>query len=128
MLKRENPEVLKKIQPIEGDCTMLKLGMSPDSMERMKDVQFVFHAAASVRFDDPLKDAILINTRSTREVLDWAKTLRKLRAVVHVSTTYCNPELMHVEEKIYPPKMDWREAIRLAEMFDNALLETVKEK
>uniref|UniRef100_A0A182HXK5 Fatty acyl-CoA reductase n=1 Tax=Anopheles arabiensis TaxID=7173 RepID=A0A182HXK5_ANOAR len=128
MLKRENPEVLKKIQPIEGDCTMLKLGMSHESMERMKDVQFVFHAAASVRFDDPLKDAILINTRSTREVLDWAKTLRKLRAVVHVSTTYCNPELMHVEEKIYPPKMDWREAIRMAEMFDNALLETVKEK
>ncbi|XP_050074498.1 fatty acyl-CoA reductase 1-like [Anopheles maculipalpis] len=128
VLKSKHPEALQKIHPIEGDCTRLKLGMSAESMERMSEVQFVFHAAASVRFDDPLKDAILINTRSTREVLDWAKTLRKLRAVVHISTTYCNPELMRVEEKIYPPKMDWREAIRMAESFDTAVLETVKEK
>uniref|UniRef100_A0A182WCN9 Fatty acyl-CoA reductase n=1 Tax=Anopheles minimus TaxID=112268 RepID=A0A182WCN9_9DIPT len=128
LLKSSQPDALKKIHPIEGDCTQLKLGMSAESMERMQEVQFVFHAAASVRFNDPLKEAILINTRSTREVLDWAKTLRKLRAVVHISTTYCNPELMHVEEKIYPAKMDWREAIRMAESFDTAVLETVKQK
>uniref|UniRef100_A0A182PNZ7 Fatty acyl-CoA reductase n=1 Tax=Anopheles epiroticus TaxID=199890 RepID=A0A182PNZ7_9DIPT len=128
VIKSENPAALRKIHPIEGDCTQLKLGMSPESIELIKDVQFVFHVAASVRFNDPLKDAILINTRSTREVLDWAKTLRKLRAAVHISTTYCNPELKLVEEKIYPPKMDWREAIRMAEMFDSAVLETVKEK
>ncbi|XP_053675231.1 putative fatty acyl-CoA reductase CG5065 [Anopheles nili] len=127
-LKGERPETLQKIQPIEGDCTQLKLGMSSESMERLKDVRFVFHAAASVRFDDPLKDAILINTRSTREVFDWAKTLHQLKAVVHVSTTYCNPELLRVEEKIYPPKMDWREAIRLAEAFDTAELEMLKDK
>ncbi|XP_053663920.1 putative fatty acyl-CoA reductase CG5065 [Anopheles marshallii] len=128
VLKGSNPAALNKIHPIEGDCTQLRLGMSAASVERMREVQFVFHAAASVRFDDPLKDAILINTRSTREVLEWAKTLPKLRAVVHISTTYCNPELMRVEEKIYPPKMDWREAIRMAESFDTAMLETVKEK
>uniref|UniRef100_A0A182ITL8 Fatty acyl-CoA reductase n=1 Tax=Anopheles atroparvus TaxID=41427 RepID=A0A182ITL8_ANOAO len=128
VLKNENPTALGKICPIEGDCTQLKLGMSPDSIELMKDVQYVFHAAASVRFDDPLKDAIMTNTRSTREVFEWAKTLGKLRAVVHVSTTYCNPELLHVEEKIYPPKMDWRKAIRMAETFDTAALETLKEK
>uniref|UniRef100_A0A182MC43 Fatty acyl-CoA reductase n=1 Tax=Anopheles culicifacies TaxID=139723 RepID=A0A182MC43_9DIPT len=128
LLKSTRPDALQKIHPIEGDCTELKLGMSAESLERLREVQFVFHAAASVRFNDPLKDAIMINTRSTREVLEWAKTLRKLRAVVHISTTYCNPELMHVEEKIYPAKMDWRDAIRMAESFDTALLETVKQK
>uniref|UniRef100_A0A182RXE0 Fatty acyl-CoA reductase n=1 Tax=Anopheles funestus TaxID=62324 RepID=A0A182RXE0_ANOFN len=128
VLKSKSPDALEKIHPIEGDCTQLKLGMSAESVERMKEVQFVFHAAASVRFDDPLKDAIMINTRSTREVLDWAKTLHKLKAVVHISTTYCNPELMRVEEKIYPPKMDWREAIRMAESFETPMLETFKEK
>uniref|UniRef100_A0A182QPB4 Fatty acyl-CoA reductase n=1 Tax=Anopheles farauti TaxID=69004 RepID=A0A182QPB4_9DIPT len=127
-LKSEHPDALRKVHPIEGDCTQLKLGMSAESMERMSDVQFVFHAAASVRFDDPLKDAILTNTRSTRELLDWAKTLRKLRAVVHISTTYCNPELLRVEEKIYPPKMDWRDAIRMAETLDMPTLETFKDK
>ncbi|XP_052862889.1 fatty acyl-CoA reductase wat-like [Anopheles cruzii] len=127
-LKRENEAALAKICPIEGDCTQLHLGMSSETVERLRNVQFVFHAAASVRFDDPLKDAILTNTRSTRELLEWAKTLDKLKAVVHISTTYCNPELLHVEEKIYPPKMDWKEAIRLAETFDRATLEMFKEK
>lgn len=128
MLKTENEASLAKICPVEGDCTQLKLGMSDDTLEKLQNVQFVFHVAASVRFDDPLRDAILTNTRSTREVMEWATTLQKLKAVVHISTTYCNPELVHVEEKVYPPKMDWKEAIRLAETFDTATLETFKEK
>ncbi|XP_049545191.1 fatty acyl-CoA reductase wat-like [Anopheles darlingi] len=128
VLKAENEASLAKICPVEGDCTQLKLGMSADTLEKLQNVQFVFHVAASVRFDDPLRDAILTNTRSTREVMEWATTLHKLRAVVHISTTYCNPELLHVEEQIYPPKMDWKEAIRMAETFDTATLETFKEK
>uniref|UniRef100_A0A2M4AKH7 Fatty acyl-CoA reductase n=1 Tax=Anopheles triannulatus TaxID=58253 RepID=A0A2M4AKH7_9DIPT len=128
VLKRENEAALAKICPVEGDCTRLKLGMSVDTLERLQNVQFVFHVAASVRFNDPLRDAILTNTRSTREVMEWATTLQNLRAVVHISTTYCNPELRQVAEKIYPPKMDWKEAIRMAESFDTVTLETFKEK
>uniref|UniRef100_A0A1Q3FR42 Fatty acyl-CoA reductase n=1 Tax=Culex tarsalis TaxID=7177 RepID=A0A1Q3FR42_CULTA len=118
------PDNIRKIVPISGDCSQLKLGLDEESLKRMENVQFVFHAAASVRFDDPLEKAILLNTRGTREVIMWAKTLKSLKAMVHISTTYSNPEIFEIEERIYPAKMDWRKAIELAETLDPEVLET----
>ncbi|XP_039444543.1 fatty acyl-CoA reductase 1-like [Culex pipiens pallens] len=122
------PNDIRKIVPISGDCSELKLGLDEESLKRMENVQFVFHAAASVRFDDPLEKAILLNTRGTREVILWAKTLKNLKAMVHISTTYSNPEIFDVEERIYPAKMDWRKAIELAETLDPEMLETLSPK
>ncbi|XP_055598948.1 fatty acyl-CoA reductase 1-like [Uranotaenia lowii] len=119
------PEFAKKIIAIEGDCVQLKLGLDVKNVQRLQAVQFVFHVAASVRFDDPLKKAILMNVRGTRELLDLCKTLTKLRAVVHVSTAYCNPEVFDVEELIYPAKMSWKDAIRYAEQLDDEIFETL---
>ncbi|KAJ8973655.1 hypothetical protein NQ317_002929 [Molorchus minor] len=65
------------------------------------------HAAASVRFDDFLKDAILLNTRGTRDVANLALEMENLAAFMHISTTYCNTDKQVVEEKIYPPHADW---------------------
>lgn len=104
------------------------MGLNEDSQEKLKDVQFVFHAAASVRFDDPLCKAILLNTRGTREVFRWAKTLNNLRALVHISTTYCNPEIFDIEERIYPAKMDWQKAIEIAEQMEPEVVETLSQK
>nr|XP_019555466.2 putative fatty acyl-CoA reductase CG5065 [Aedes albopictus] len=122
------PDVIQKLVPIAGDCSLLKLGLHEESLEQMKNVQIVFHAAASVRFDDPLYKAILLNTRGTREVFRWAKTLKNLRALVHISTTYCNPEIFEVEERIYPAKMDWQKAIEIAEQLDPEVVETLSQK
>jgi fatty acyl-CoA reductase len=36
-------------------------------------VSIVFHAAATVRFDDPLKSAVLLNTRGRREIMMTAR-------------------------------------------------------
>lgn len=94
----------------------------------MENVQFVFHAAASIRFDDPLDKALLLNTRGTHEVLRWAKTLKSLKAIVYISTTYSNPEVSHVEERIYPAKMDWRKAIDMVETLKPEVLNALAEK
>ncbi|XP_065078009.1 fatty acyl-CoA reductase wat-like [Ochlerotatus camptorhynchus] len=127
-LHEEWPEALQKIVPIAGDCSLLKLGLDEDSVKRMENVQFVFHAAASVRFDDPLDKALLLNTRGTHEVLRWAKTLKSLKVIVYISTTYSNPELPHVEERIYPAKMDWRKAIDMVEKVKPEVLNALAEK
>ncbi|XP_055591104.1 putative fatty acyl-CoA reductase CG5065 [Uranotaenia lowii] len=124
-LRETFPENLDKIVPINGDCSELGLGMDQKSLESIGNVQFVFHTAASVRFDDPIVSAIKLNTRGTREVLELCKTLKHLKAIVHVSTTYSNPEVMDVEERIYPPKMDWRKAIEVAENIDEQILESL---
>lgn len=122
LLRKENPEVLKKLVGIQGDVMAPKLGLTIADMERLANVSVIFHAAASVRFDDSLKDAILMNTRGTHEVLLFAEKLKNCRSIVHVSTTYCNPDYKTIEEKIYPPKADWRVAIKIAEQFDDDLI------
>lgn len=55
--------LLAKVIPIAGDVAELGLAMAEEDKKRLLEVQIVFHVAASVRFDDPLKEAILMNTR-----------------------------------------------------------------
>lgn len=127
-LHQEYPNHFSKVIPINGDCSVLGLGISDEDMKRMEHVSVIFHSAASVRFDDALKDAILLNTRGTVEVLRFAEKLKELRVVLHVSTTYCNPERKVVEEMIYPPKCDWRDAIKIAENTDEYILNALTQK
>lgn len=127
-LHSECPETLSKMVAINGDMMTLGLGISAEDLELMSNVSVVFHAAASVRFDDPLKEAILMNTRGTREVLRLAETFKGIRVIVHVSTTYCNPARRIVEEKVYPPNADWRTAIKVAETLDHDTINSLTQK
>lgn len=124
-LRTDNPSLLKKIVPVNGDVTALKLGLSDADIALMSNVSIIFHAAASVRFDDSLKDAIIMNTRGTHELLLFAEQLKQIKSIVHVSTTYCNPDYKVIEEEIYPPKADWRTAIKMAEQFDEELIDII---
>lgn len=98
--RQEQPAAFTKIVPISGDCQELGLGISSEDMEKIKNVTLVFHSAASVRFDDHLKTAILLNTRGTHELVKIATKLKKLKAFVHISTTYSNPDRITVEERV----------------------------
>lgn len=86
-------------------------------------VNFIPH-----RFDDPLKYAIILNTRGTREVIQFAETLSNLSVIVHVSTTYCNLKSKVVKEEVYPPMCDWRSAIKIAETLDPFMLDILGQK
>lgn len=88
----------------------------------------VFHAAASVRFDDSLKDAILINTRTTRDIVNLALQMKSINVLVHISTTYCNADRKIIDEVIYPAHADWREAIKIAEEMDAHTLDILTAK
>lgn len=95
-----SPNVLSKIVPIGGDMLELGLGISAEDRKRLENVSIIFHSAASVRFDDPLKTAILMNTRGTREMLELALTLKKLDVFVQISTTFCNCDHRQIEERV----------------------------
>ena len=99
-----------------------RLGISDSDMNILKSCSVIFHAAASVRFDDPLKDAILMNTRGTREVCYLAQTMTNLKALVHVSTAYIQPKNLYVQEKMYPSDADWKTYIKYAETMDDNLI------
>lgn len=127
-LKTENPDALNKIIPIDGDVTSIGLGLSVESLIKMENVTMIFHVAASVRFDDPLKEAILMNTRGTREVMIFAEKLKNLLLCMHVSTTYCNPQQSVVEEKLYPAPTNWKTAIKIAENLNDDMLNILTKK
>ncbi|XP_065217916.1 putative fatty acyl-CoA reductase CG5065 [Planococcus citri] len=129
-LKKSHPsEIFNKVIPITGDIKKLGLGISPEDRKTLIDnVSVIFHAAASVRFDDPIHEAIIINTRGTREVVALAKEIKNIAVLVHVSTTYCNCYRKIVEETIYPAPMNWKEAIFMAENCDPVLTNILSKK
>lgn len=92
------------------------------------EVDVVFHGAASVRFDDHLANAIIMNTRGAREVAKLALEMKKKPVFVHVSTTYCNTDRKVIDEVIYPTFADWKKCIQLAEEMDSYTLDTLTQK
>lgn len=55
-LRRENPSALSKVIAVSGDITYPFLGISAVDLNTLaKNVSVVFHSAATIRFDEPLK-------------------------------------------------------------------------
>lgn len=71
--------LMKKCKAISGDVSEIGLGLSKeDQMMLTENVQYIYHCAATVRFDEPLKHAVLLNTRGTKMMLQLAKECRRL--------------------------------------------------
>lgn len=55
-LRRENESMLQRIVAVSGDITFPGLGLSPvDQRILSENVSIVFHVAATIRFDEPLR-------------------------------------------------------------------------
>ena len=107
----------------------LDLGLNLQERQILIDeVNVVFHVAASVRFDDSLTDAVIMNTRGTREVAKLALEMKNLDVFVHISTTYCNSDRKVVEERLYPAVAEWEKTIEIAENIDRHTLNVLTEK
>ena len=69
----------RKVVAIAGDISVTNLGLSAADRQLLADrVSIVFHAAATIRFDSPLRHAVIINVRGTKYVLDLAKEMKNL--------------------------------------------------
>ncbi|XP_055711090.1 putative fatty acyl-CoA reductase CG5065 [Phlebotomus papatasi] len=127
-VRERDESLLDKIEALPGDSMCLKLGLSEEDIEKMENVSVIINSAASVRFDEPLGQAVFMNTRSARELCLIAEKLKNLKVLVHISTTYCNTNYPVIEEKVYPPLADWRETIKMAESVDTDILEIIAKK
>ncbi|XP_056640851.1 fatty acyl-CoA reductase 1-like [Diorhabda sublineata] len=128
-IRENNPDALDKIIGIGGNVAELNLGLSDSDRQLLVDnVNIIYHSAASVRFDDFLDESILMNIRGTREIAQLALDLKNPTILVHVSTAYCNGDRYEVDEKLYPPHGDWRDAILSAETCDKELIHIMSEK
>lgn len=99
-VRDETPQAFEKVIAVAGDCQEIGLGISHTDLEKLCNVSIIFHVAATVRFDEYLKNEVLLNTRGTHEMVKIALKLPKLKILMHVSTAYSNPEKYTVEEKV----------------------------
>ena len=83
-LLTESPEVMDRIVPIAGDITKPGLGLSKEDEEVLvKSVSIVFHLAATVRFNESLRDALQYNVIGVREMIKLCRKMKKLQ-VLHL--------------------------------------------
>lgn len=100
VLRVEKPNEVNKLVAIPGDVSQPHLGIAPHDQRQLMDVSIVFHCAATVRFDEPLRVALQLNVGGTHEALKFAEQLHQLRIFVHVSTFFSQPYLKRVEPKV----------------------------
>lgn len=82
MLGRQNPTFAEKVSAIAGDISLPDIGLSEkDRMLLMGEVDVIFHCAATVRFDDPLRVSTELNVRSIRDLLVMAKHMKQLKVL-----------------------------------------------
>jgi len=69
-----------KIKIIDGDLEQPSLGLSSDDRDWLiENVNFIFHCAATVRFNETLQKATKINILGTNNILDLASMMKNLK-------------------------------------------------
>ncbi|XP_034946182.1 putative fatty acyl-CoA reductase CG5065 [Chelonus insularis] len=123
------PFICEKVHVINGDVSLLDLGLSVEDRQILcEKINIVYHAAATIRFDEPLKRAVLLNTRGTKNMLDLAKQMKHLVLFAHISTAYCHLEEKILGEKPYPPPADPHKIIKCVEWMDDDVVEAMTSK
>ncbi|XP_047527580.1 putative fatty acyl-CoA reductase CG5065 [Vanessa atalanta] len=114
-IREEKPHVMKKLVPVTGDILYDNLGVEKDQLEKIYDeVSVLFHFAASLRLEAPLKEGLEMNTKGTLRVLDVAKKIKNLLAFVHLSTAFCYPDYERMAEKVHDPPANPHDVLRAA--------------
>ncbi|XP_034994380.2 fatty acyl-CoA reductase 2 isoform X2 [Zootoca vivipara] len=123
------PNFYEKIKPINAELAQPNLAIAPeDAEELLSEVNIVFHCAASVRFNEPLGQALLLNVIGTKQLLKLAHQMQNLEAFVHISTAFAYCDRSYIDEVIYPPPVDPQKLIDLVEWMDESLIQEITPK
>ncbi|KAJ1520571.1 hypothetical protein ONE63_003683 [Megalurothrips usitatus] len=118
---------LDRVKAVSGDVSLPGLGLTDgDRSTLVREVRVVFHAAATINFNAALATAVNINVLGTRRVLQLCQEMPTLRAMVYVSTAYCNCTLQDtVRERVYPSGHDPDNIIRIVSETEPELLKSM---
>ncbi|XP_050541784.1 fatty acyl-CoA reductase wat-like [Daktulosphaira vitifoliae] len=125
-LSKEQPDFINKITLVIGDCNEPNLGLSPSDEELIiRQVNIVFHCAASIHLNGPLQHLTFTNVRSTRDLLVIAKKMTNLKSFVYVSTAFANTNQEISKEIIYKCPMKGETLISMAETMSESFLNSI---
>lgn len=89
------------MKPLQGDVLFDDFGLSSLDIENLsKEVSVLFHFAATLRLEAPLKDNVNMNTAGTMRTLNVARRLKNLVIFIHLSTAFCYPDYEILGEKV----------------------------
>ncbi|XP_020501160.1 fatty acyl-CoA reductase 1 isoform X1 [Labrus bergylta] len=128
-VQEEQPDFAEKIIAVSSDLVLPELDLSKDDQSILAEkIHVVFHCAATIRFNEALKDAMQLNVLATQKMLALAHRMKHLEVFLHVSTAYanCNREL--IEEVVYPPAVDYRKLIDSLDWMDDELVSALTPK
>jgi alcohol-forming fatty acyl-CoA reductase len=117
-IRKEDPQSLNKLFAIQADIEENgeNFGIDDENLSILKkNVNFIFHCAATVKFDESIEVAISMNTIGTQKLLNLAESFENLDVFVHVSTAYSNINQTEIHEKIYEPICSYERAIKLVQ-------------
>jgi alcohol-forming fatty acyl-CoA reductase len=85
----------------------------------------IYHFAATINFNEKFKQAIFLNVRSVREILNLASECKNLKLFCHLSTAYCCLDEEILDEKVYEASMRPDLVIKMAEFHETDELENI---
>ncbi|XP_075991038.1 putative fatty acyl-CoA reductase CG5065 [Anticarsia gemmatalis] len=116
----ENPSAMKKIIPLQGDVLFDNFGLSESDISTLcEEVSVVFHFAATLRLEAPLKENVNMNTSGTQRAINIAKKLKNLTIFIHLSTAFCYPDYEVLEERLHAPPVKPENVMKLIEWLDD---------
>ncbi|XP_045467337.1 fatty acyl-CoA reductase 1-like [Harmonia axyridis] len=128
-IRDKNPDVFQKVKAINGDVSLPNLALSEiDRIFLWDNIDVVFHSAATVKFNEDLKNAMLLNTLGTKRVLDLCKEMKKLKSFVHVSTAFSNSDKTHIKETVYKPAFDLNSIMNCMDILPKDIVEMLSKK
>ncbi|CRL04380.1 CLUMA_CG017471, isoform A [Clunio marinus] len=128
-LRSTDPLFSQRIHLISGDITIDDLAMSETDMNILiKELHIIFHCAANVRFDDPIREAININVVGTWRMLQLAEKCEHLEVFSYMSTAFSQACYTELKEEYYPTKIDVFEIIKLTKELEPEYLELIEQR
>lgn len=117
IFQKYNEKTLAKVVPVVGELTEPNFGFGPELLEEIIDrVNVIYHSAATIRFNSPLRTAIFTNLTGTMRTIELAKQLKQLSAYIYCSTAFCNSNNRGlITEDVYKSQFDPYEMMKMAE-------------
>ncbi|XP_047097962.1 fatty acyl-CoA reductase 1-like isoform X2 [Schistocerca piceifrons] len=128
-LRAQRPDFARHLSVVAGDLSAPDFQLAEEDLAALRrDVSVVFHCAASVRFDDSLRVAVVTNVVGTKRALQLAEQLPHLQVFLHISTSFCHCDNSILEEKLYPARADPEKIIDIVSWMDDDQLAAITPK
>ncbi|XP_031330749.1 putative fatty acyl-CoA reductase CG5065 isoform X2 [Photinus pyralis] len=121
---KSDPQLLLKLEVLKGDLQLEKLGLDEDDLGKVvSEVNCIFHVAATVKFTDKLRNAVLINVKGVDSLIGICRLMQNLKSVVYVSTAFS--QVANMNETLSPSFVDSDQLIEMVDHTDDSGLRKI---